>query len=149
LYIFYSLVQRSINPFNALSRIPDRDRERIINYGNRTQIKLQDENTLQNRIGNRKSTIDIAVNGRRGNTFQFKMNQSVTFNASSTFDIDNDPLIFSWDFGDNTSGTGNIVTHSYSHEGTYQIRLTSDAELEDMMNITVTVIKTGSPGGSN
>jgi len=127
-----------------------RERERIINYGNGTQIKLQDENTLQNMIGNRKPTIDIVVNGKRGNTFQFKMNQSITFNASGTFDIDNDPLSFSWDFGDNTSGTGNIVTHSYSHEGTYRLRLTvSDTKLDDMMTITVTVIKTGSPDNSN
>ena len=127
-----------------------RDRERIINYGNGTQIKLQDENTLQNMIGNRKPTIDVVVNGKRGNIFQFKMNQSIMFNASSTFDVEDDPLSFSWDFGDNTSGNGNIVTHSYSHEGTYQIRLrVSDAELEDIMIITLTIIKTGSPDNGN
>jgi hypothetical protein len=127
-----------------------RNRERIINYGNGTQITLQDENTLQNMIGNRKPTIDVVVNGKRGNTFQFRMNQSITLNASGTFDIDNDPLIFSWDFGDNTSRNGNIVTHSYSKEGTYQIHLrVSDTDLEDMMVIIVTVIKTGSPDDNN
>lgn len=68
------------------------------------------------------------------------------FNASGTFDVDNDPLSFSWEFGDNTSDTGAIVTHTYAHEGSYQIRLrVSDNELNEMMTITVTIIKTGSP----
>jgi hypothetical protein len=127
-----------------------RENERIINYGNGTQIILQDENTLQNMIGNRQPIIDVVVNGKRGTTFQFRINQNITLNASGTFDVDNDPLNYSWSFGDNTSGNGKIITHTYSQEGTYQIRLrVSDTELEDTRIITISIIKTGSPGDNN
>ncbi|MCU0851290.1 MAG: PKD domain-containing protein [Candidatus Thermoplasmatota archaeon] len=127
-----------------------RNHERIINYANGTQIRLEDENTLQNMIDNRKPTIDIAVNGKRGKTFQFKANQSLSFNASGTVDVDNDSLTFSWDFGDNISETGPIVTHSYSKTGTYQVRLSvSDSELEDVIYFSITIIKTDSSGGGN
>jgi hypothetical protein len=137
------LSELNVNYSNG-TQIRFRNNERIMNYANGTEIRVQDENTLQNMIGNRKPTIDITVNGKRGNTFQFKINQTITFNASGTIDIDNDPLIFSWNFGDNTSSTANIVTHNYSHEGTYQIRLTvSDTELKDTITIFVKIINTG------
>lgn len=124
-----------------------RERERIITYDNGTQIRLQDENTLQNMIVNRKPTIDVVVNGKRGSTFQFKMNESIMFNASETFDVDNDPLSFSWEFGDNTSGTGAIITHMYASEGTYQIRLrVSDMKLDETMTLIVIIINPGHPG---
>ena len=127
-----------------------RNRERIINYANGTEIRYQEENTFQNMIGNRKPTIDLTLNNKRGNAFQFKTNQTIMFNASGTFDVDNDPLSFSWDFGDNTTGLGKIVNHTYAQQGTYQIRLTvSDNALRDMTNITVAINKTGSPGNGN
>jgi PKD repeat protein len=127
-----------------------RNRERIINYANGTQIRHQEENILQNMIGNRKPTIDLTINNKRGKAFQFKTNQTIMFNASGTFDVDNDPMNFSWDFGDNTTGIGKIVNHTYTQQGTYQIRLTvSDNSLHDMTNITLTINKTDSPGNGN
>jgi PKD domain/Domain of unknown function (DUF4382) len=132
------------------TQIRFRNHERIINYANGTQIRLEDENTLQNIIENRKPTIDIAVNGKRGKTFQFKANQSLNFNASGTVDVDNDPLTFSWDFGDNISETGPIVTHSYSKTGTYQVHLSvSDSRHEDELYLSITITKTDSRGSGN
>jgi len=132
------------------TQIHYRNHERIMNYANGTQIRIQDENTLQNMIENRKPTIDVIVNGKRGKTFQFKVNQSISFNASGTIDVDNDTLIFSWDFGDNTSENGAVITHTFSKIGTYQIRLlVSDTKLEDTMYISVTITRTGTPGNGN
>lgn len=144
-YKFIPVISELNVSYSNGTQIRFRNHERIINYANGNEIRIQDENTLQNMIGNRKPTIDIVVNGKRNNKFQFKINQSITFNASGTFDVDNDPLNFFWNFGDNTSGSGDIVTHIYTHEGTYQIRLTvSDTDLEDVMTIFVTIVKTGS-----
>lgn len=127
-----------------------RNRERIINYRDGTQITLQDQNSLENMIGNRKPTIDIAVDGKRGNTFQYKINQSITFNASGTIDLDDDVISYTWQFGDNTSENGKIATHSYSHEGTYQIQLkVSDSQLEEVMTLTIIIIKSENQGNNS
>ncbi|MBI4029727.1 PKD domain-containing protein, partial [Candidatus Berkelbacteria bacterium] len=64
----------------------------------------------------------------------------VTFDASASFDPDEDPLTFSWDFGDGTAGSGEIVQHRYSNVGTYPVTLTvSDGVNEDTQTKTVPV----------
>jgi len=46
-------------------------------------------------------------------------NQTVTFTAPNTVGA-----TYAWDFGDNTTGTGNPATHAYSTAGTYTVTLT-------------------------
>ena len=93
---------------------------------------------------NRKPTIDIVVNNSRGNHLNTWINKTILFNASGTFDIDNDTLHFLWDFDDGTNSTDQVVTHSYSEKGTYHVTLTvTDGELEDTKKITVTVKQKG------
>ena len=129
------------------TRIRFRNQEKIINYGNGTQIKLQDNNTLKNMVGNRKPAIDIVANGSRGNHVTINVNESITFNASGTYDVDNDTILYTWDLDDGTTDTGAVVTHIYSEEGTYHVTLTaSDGELEDTATITVTVKQSGGQG---
>ena len=48
----------------------------------------------------------------------------VTFNAASSSDPDSDPLTFSWNFGDGTTGTGATTTHRYQSIGTYNAVVT-------------------------
>jgi PKD repeat protein len=52
------------------------------------------------------------------------VNQSVTFNASSSYDPDGFITNYEWNFGDGTNETGEIVTHSYSSTGNYTVNLT-------------------------
>src|SRR5439155_15331609 len=47
--------------------------------------------------------------------------QSVTFTATTVGGTN--PFTFSWNFGDNSSGSGNVVSHTYSVQGTYIVTL--------------------------
>ena len=51
------------------------------------------------------------------------VNQTITFNASPSYDPDGFITNYKWDFGDGTNATGKIVTHSYSANGTYEVTL--------------------------
>lgn len=52
------------------------------------------------------------------------VNQEVTFDASVSADPDGTIVSYSWDFGDQTTGQGKIVTHTYTAAGTYRVTLT-------------------------
>ncbi len=53
------------------------------------------------------------------------VNQSITFNASSSWTFDPDAAIISydWSFGDGTNGTGVITNHTYLSPGNYTVSL--------------------------
>jgi len=132
------------------TQIRFRNNERIMNYANGTQIRVQDENTLRNIIGNRKPTIDMIVNGSRSDHITVDVNESILFDASQTFDIDEDIVSFVWDFDDGTTSTEPLVNHSYPGSGTYTVTLTvSDGEVQDTETITVTVRPDGQGDGGD
>ncbi|BBM04020.1 glycoside hydrolase family 9 protein [Microbulbifer sp. GL-2] len=49
---------------------------------------------------------------------------TVIFDGSTSSDADGDILIYQWDFGDNTIGSGENVEHTYVSEGQYNVILT-------------------------
>ncbi len=49
---------------------------------------------------------------------------AVTFDASSTFDVNGDYLTYEWTFGDGSSATGRVVSHTYLQAGLYNALLT-------------------------
>jgi hypothetical protein len=50
--------------------------------------------------------------------------QTVTFDASHSYDPDGDIVSYEWDFGDETAGTGVTLEHVYAAPGTYAVSLT-------------------------
>jgi len=50
--------------------------------------------------------------------------ESITFNASSSYDPDGSIVSYYWDFGDGTNTTGVVVGHSYVDDGNYTVTLT-------------------------
>ena len=48
----------------------------------------------------------------------------IEFNASASYDVDNNITSYSWDFGDGQTATGMIVTHAYSQYGVFTVSLT-------------------------
>ena len=54
------------------------------------------------------------------------VNQPITFNASASYDPDGNIAAYEWDFGDGniTNTTHEIINHSYSETGNYEVTLT-------------------------
>ncbi len=50
--------------------------------------------------------------------------RTVSFDGSGSVDYDNDPLTYTWDFGDGTTGTGPQVTHTYAAGTSFTAKLT-------------------------
>jgi len=67
---------------------------------------------------------------------------SVIFNATSSYDPYGNITEWLWEFGDDTKGTGEIVTHKYLSSGTYKVTLSvvDDDGGKDSITQSVTVV---------
>ena len=64
---------------------------------------------------------------------------NIRFNAQAT-DKNNDPVTFSWDFGDGATGTGPDTSHIYATAGTFTAKVTaSDGKASASSQTTVTI----------
>jgi hypothetical protein len=50
--------------------------------------------------------------------------ETITFDASASFDPDGTIVKYSWNFGDGITGTGETLNHTYANATTYTVRLT-------------------------
>src|SRR3989339_1273019 len=64
----------------------------------------------------------IAANTNQEPIASLQCNQ-FTFDASSSYDPDNENIDFLWDFGDGKTSTKPIVSHTYSKSGIYDVKL--------------------------
>jgi len=52
------------------------------------------------------------------------VDQTIEFDASSSYDPDGTIVSYDWDFGDGAKASGDVVTHAYSSAGNYTVILT-------------------------
>jgi uncharacterized delta-60 repeat protein len=64
---------------------------------------------------------------------------TVAFDAGGSSDLDGDPLSYSWEFGDGTSGTGATPTHASFQTGAYVVTLTADDHVGGVSHSSLTV----------
>ena len=79
-------------------------------------------------------------------SYSGKEGAPVTFDASGSTDPDNDPLTYTWDFGDGSTGSGPTATHTYSDNGAYSVVLSvSDGTNKPVQAQTSAVIDNVAP----
>ncbi len=81
----------------------------------------------------------VAVSSATPNTGNAPL--PVDFSSTGSYDSDDQIVSFSWDFGDGTTATGNLQSHTYSDAGTYDATLTVEDNqgATDSTTIVVTV----------
>jgi len=52
-----------------------------------------------------------------------KVGQTITFDASASYDPDGSIISYEWDFGDGTTASGAVVSHAYASAGRYNVTL--------------------------
>jgi subtilisin family serine protease/PKD repeat protein len=70
--------------------------------------------------------------------------ETVTFNASASYDPDGTIVDYAWDFGDGTVEHGIIITHVYEKGGTYTVSCTAvdNDSLNTTLEMEITVLRT-------
>ena len=94
--------------------------------------------SLNTFLANLAPEADFEINGS-----SFNLNQIVEFDATSSFDPDNDTLSYSWNFGDGSYGDEINEAHSYDTSGVYNIILeVSDSfGLSDLKTKQITILE--------
>ena len=102
----------------------------------------------------------IALFTKSKSTSEAFVDESVRFDASTSYDADGSIVLHSWDFGDALVGEGKVVDHAYSIPGDYTVTLTvtdnegASSEQTDSLTIigslpqTYTLTITASAGGT-
>ncbi len=67
-------------------------------------------------------------------------NQTITFNATQSYDLDGTIINYQWDFGDGTTGDGINPTHKYEKPGEYTVTLIITDNNGNTYSKTITVI---------
>jgi PKD repeat protein len=77
-----------------------------------------------------------------GEPYHGLVNSTILFNGSKSYDPDGTITKWFWVFGDNTNGTGKIVTHTFLKVGTYMVTLTVTDNKGATNNDTTTCVIT-------
>jgi len=77
-----------------------------------------------------------------------EVGSSMTFDASAAYDYDGDIVSYEWDYGDGSTGTGKLSTHTYLADSLYHPMLTitdNDGKSAEVSETLFAVPATGAP----
>jgi len=86
-----------------------------------------------------------------GRPYLGAVSDAISFDGSESYDEDGEIIEYLWDFGDETTGAGESITHTYTSPGNYTITLTvTDDDVYSATNTTtVTIVQSsGQNSGS-
>ncbi len=83
--------------------------------------------------------VDAAPTANAGGPYSGVDATAIAFDGSLSFDPENAPLVYSWDFGDDSFGTGVSPTHTYAAAGTYIVTLVVNDGVLDSAPATAVV----------
>ncbi|HZP21486.1 MAG TPA: PKD domain-containing protein, partial [Bauldia sp.] len=89
------------------------------------QLTVTDDSGASNALAT--DTVRIVINHppvASAGTDVFTASSTITFDGGKSTDADGDALAYAWDFGDGSTGTGQVVTHTYKAGGSYPVLLT-------------------------
>ena len=70
------------------------------------------------------SSIDWAPIADTGGVYHGSIGDSITFDASESGDAERNIVSYHWDFGDGTTSSNCVESHTYDQRGLYQVKLT-------------------------
>jgi len=114
------------------------------------KFKVSDHSKIKNMIGNRAPAVDIIINNNIiKSNFNADADTNYTFDVSA-WDVDGDPLTYSWDFGDGTTSNVSTVTHKFADQNQpYTVTLiVSDGTNQATKTIKVHINKTSGGQGN-
>jgi hypothetical protein len=82
-----------------------------------------------------------------GGPYLGAVNTSIAFDGTGSFDPDNNPLTFAWDFGDGNFGSGSTPSHSYSIPDIYDVCLTVNDGFVDSAEVCTSAVVYDPSGG--
>jgi len=91
------------------------------------RLTVTDDSGAGNAIAT--DTVTISVNHQpvaNAGPDIFTASSTIVFDGTRSVDADGNPLAYSWDFGDGSTGAGPRVAHTYAAGGTYPVILTVD-----------------------
>ncbi len=104
------------------------------------------------------ASLTIAVAGTEGNQLPVAVSGGpyaglagapVIFHAGASRDPDGDDLMFAWDFGDDTTGSGPMPEHTYTTPGTYAVTLLVSDDNGGTVTASTDVVVSAQPGPPN
>lgn len=95
------------------------------------------------------STPNQAPIADAGGPYTGHTNEELSFDASASYDPDEDNLNYSWDFGDGGMGYGESVTHIYQSSGEYTITLIVEDNQGKSNTTTVLASISATPSNQN
>lgn len=91
------------------------------------QLTVTDDSGAANGLAT--DTMRIAINHRPSADAGANIvtdQSTIAFDGSRSIDADGDALTYRWDFGDGSTATGPVASHTYGSAGTYPVLLTVD-----------------------